>query len=168
MLKAGVLRGQRAISLGLVGLGAAMAAGAWLIPSEAGYAGVGPDFLPWLVALGLMVCGGLLLRQSWVYGFRLFMPPSGSERGNWVGFAWVSAGLLLNAALLTTLGFILSCALCFVCAVQGLREKNNASGGWRSVPKDALVGMAISAPVYWMFTKLLAINLPGLTATGWL
>jgi putative tricarboxylic transport membrane protein len=34
--------------------------------------------------------------------------------------------------------------------------------------KDALVGVAISAPVYWMFTKLLAINLPGLTSTGWL
>ena len=30
------------------------------------------------------------------------------------------------------------------------------------------IGAAIAAPVYWMFTKLLAINLPGLTSTGWL
>ena len=30
---------------------------------------------------------------------------------------------------------------------------------------DALV---IAAPVYWTFTQLLAINLPGLTNTGWL
>jgi len=29
-------------------------------------------------------------------------------------------------------------------------------------------GFAIAAPVYWMFSQLLAINLPGLTATGWL
>jgi putative tricarboxylic transport membrane protein len=34
--------------------------------------------------------------------------------------------------------------------------------------RDAGVGLAIAAPVYWMFTKLLAINLPGLTGTGWL
>ncbi|HQX58843.1 MAG TPA: tripartite tricarboxylate transporter TctB family protein, partial [Burkholderiaceae bacterium] len=31
-----------------------------------------------------------------------------------------------------------------------------------------LIGIAIAAPVYWMFTKLLAINLPGLTTTGWI
>ncbi|PZQ73744.1 MAG: tripartite tricarboxylate transporter TctB, partial [Variovorax paradoxus] len=31
-----------------------------------------------------------------------------------------------------------------------------------------LVGLAISAPVFWAFTKFLAINLPGLTATGWI
>ena len=33
---------------------------------------------------------------------------------------------------------------------------------------DSLIGIAISAPVYWMFTKALAISLPGLTTTGWL
>ena len=33
---------------------------------------------------------------------------------------------------------------------------------------DAAIGFAIAAPVYWMFTQLLAINLPGLTTTGWL
>jgi putative tricarboxylic transport membrane protein len=27
---------------------------------------------------------------------------------------------------------------------------------------------AISAPVFWMFTQFLAINLPGLTGTGWI
>ena len=38
-------------------------------------------------------------------------------------------------------------------------------GAWVS---HALVGMAIAAPVFWMFTKALAINLLGLTNTGWL
>ena len=33
---------------------------------------------------------------------------------------------------------------------------------------DAAIGAAIAAPVYWMFTKQLAINLPGLTNTGWI
>ena len=31
-----------------------------------------------------------------------------------------------------------------------------------------LTGLAISAPVFWAFTQFLAINLPGLTGTGWL
>ena len=34
--------------------------------------------------------------------------------------------------------------------------------------KDVITGLLISAPVFWMFTKFLAINLPGLTETGWL
>ena len=38
------------------------------IPSDAGYAGVGPDFLPWLVSAALFVCGALLLRQALVSG----------------------------------------------------------------------------------------------------
>jgi len=38
----------------------------------------------------------------------------------------------------------------------------------RSWLVDIASGAAIAAPVYWMFTKLLAINLPGLTATGWI
>lgn len=168
MLSPGSLRNQKAISLGLIALGIGMGVGAWFIPSDAGYAGVGPDFLPWLVSVALVVCGAVLLRQTLLGGFRLFVPPSGSEGGNWAGFAWVSAGLLLNALLLTRLGFILSCALCFVLAVQGLREKTPQARGLLGWVKDALVGVAISAPVYWMFTKLLAINLPGLTSTGWL
>ena len=33
---------------------------------------------------------------------------------------------------------------------------------------ELVLGIAIAAPVYWMFTQLLAINLPGLTTTGWI
>jgi putative tricarboxylic transport membrane protein len=28
--------------------------------------------------------------------------------------------------------------------------------------------MALSLPVFWLFTRLLKVNLPGLTGTGWL
>ena len=33
---------------------------------------------------------------------------------------------------------------------------------------DAATGFLIAAPAFWLFTKVLAINLPGLTGTGWL
>jgi putative tricarboxylic transport membrane protein len=95
--------------------------------------------------------------------------PSGADTGHWPGFVWVSIGLLANAALITTIGFILSCTLCFVLAVRGFRSSEGRLDlSLRALLVDALIGLAISAPVFWMFTQALAINLPGLTSSGWL
>jgi putative tricarboxylic transport membrane protein len=158
-----------AIGLGALALGAVIAVGAAQLPSEAGYGGVGPNFLPWVIGLSLMACGAVLAWQAASGGFRVMYEASGAAHGNWVGFAWVSAGILLNAATITTLGFILSCTLCFVLAVCGLKQ---AEGRLDLRPRfllaSAAIGFAVAAPVYWMFTQLLAINLPGLTQTGWL
>ncbi|MES2977064.1 MAG: tripartite tricarboxylate transporter TctB family protein [Pseudomonadota bacterium] len=160
---------QTVVGVGIVLLGAGLAAGALSIPAAAGYGGVGPNFLPWVVSLALLICGVFIVRESLTGGFRHLDAPGGEEKPYWTGFAWMSAGLLANAALITTIGFILSCALCFVLAVQGLRgsegHHDRGVGIWL---KNTLIGLAISAPVYWTFTQFLAINLPGLTSTGWL
>jgi putative tricarboxylic transport membrane protein len=160
---------QMLIGAGTLALGLLLAAGATQIASDAGYAGVGPNFLPWVVAAVLVVCGIFLLREAKSGGYRDMDEPSGAERGHWPGFVWVSAGVLLNAALITTIGFILSCTLCFLLAAQGFKSaEGRLDLGPVAWLKNAAIGFAIAAPVYWMFTKLLAINLPGLTATGWL
>lgn len=158
-----------AVGAGVTALGLALASGAVSIPAEAGYGGVGPNFLPWVVALVLTVCGLLIVREALTGGLRQMEAPPGSERAWWSGGVWVSAGLLANAALITTIGFIFSCALCYLLAVQGMRR---AQGQVASRPAvlavDVLTGLLIAAPVYWAFTQLLGINLPGLTETGWL
>jgi putative tricarboxylic transport membrane protein len=160
---------QTAIGAGTLALGALIIVGATMISTEAGYGGVGPNFLPWVVGVALVVSGGFLVYEARSGGFREMEAPSGAPRGDWLGFAWVSAGILLNALLITTLGFILSCALCFVLTVRGFCH---AEGRLDLSPRawlvDAAIGFAIAAPVYWMFTQLLGINLPGLTSTGWL
>jgi putative tricarboxylic transport membrane protein len=160
---------QTVIGIGVVLLALGLATGALSISSEAGYGGVGPNFLPWVVALALLLCGGFMLWESRTGGFRSLDEPTGAAKAYWPGFVWVSAGLLANAALITSIGFIFSCTLCFVLAVQGLR---GAQGDMDRRPvmwfKDVLIGLAISAPVYWTFTQFLAINLPGITGTGWL
>ena len=159
---------QTFVASGVLLLGLGLAAGAVSIPSAAGYGGVGPNFLPWLVSITLVVCGAFMLWESRTGGFRAMDEPDGVVPC-WSGFAWVSAGLLANAALITTIGFIFSCTLCFVLAVQGLRGAEGKSDlRPAKLVKDTLIGMAIAAPVYWMFTQFLAINLPGLTSTGWL
>ena len=150
----------------LTGLG--LAVGALKIPGEAGYGGVGPNFLPWMVAVVLTVCGILIVREAMTGGFREMGEPSGAERPWWPGLVWVSAGLLANAALITTIGFILSCSLCYLRAVQGLRRAQGQAAGASTIAVDALTGAAISAPVFWAFTQFLAINLPGLTNSGWI
>jgi len=154
-------------AVALTGLG--LAGGAISIPSEAGYGGVGPNFLPWVVAVVLTVCGVLIVREALAGGFKDMEPPTGAERAWWPGLVWVSAGLLLNAALITTIGFILSCGLCYLLAVQGLRRaQGQRASAPRALATDLVAGLVISAPVYWTFTKFLAINLPGLTASGWI
>ncbi len=162
-------RPQLLIGVGAVAAGLLLAGGATQIRSEAGYSGVGPNFLPWLVAVGLLICGGFMVWEAMSGGFRDMEEPTGAARGHWAGFARVTAGLLLNAALITSIGFIASCTLCFVLAVRGYKSaEGRLDLSPRAFAKDAAIGFAIAAPVYWMFTQLLAINLPGLTSTGWL
>ena len=160
---------QTLIGIGLLVVAGIIIAGALDFPSSSGYSGVGPNFLPWVVGCATLVCAVLVIWQARTGGYRHMEEPSGSDQGDW------AAGLLANAALITTIGFILSCALCFALAVRGLRVADHHAGvpadgaGFvaRTV-RDLVIGMAIAAPVYWMFTKFLAINLPGLTNTGWI
>ena len=160
---------QTLIGAGLVVLALSLAWGASTVSSEAGYGGVGPNFFPWVVSIALLICGSLCVVHALTGGFRVLEEGSGAERAHWKGFIWVSAGLLLNALLITTLGFILSCALCFVLSVRGFRSSEGELDlRLQAWIKDSLIGVAVAAPVFWMFTQLLAINLPGLTKTGWL
>lgn len=162
-------RRQWLVGLGTLALAAALAAGAWFIPSTAGYQGVGPNFLPWVVSGALALCGALLCWQAAHGGWRDMEAPSGAERGDWRAFGWVSAGVLAIAALITTIGFVLSCALGYLLAVRGLRgAEGRPAGSLRQTLVDALVGLAISAPVFWVFRKLLGLSLPALTAGGWI
>lgn len=161
---------QTVVGAGVLLVGVALAFGALSIPGNAGYGGVGPNFLPWVCAAVLALCGGWLVLEARSGGYHAMAAPSGGVRADWRAGVWVAAGLLLNAALITTLGFIFSCTLCYVLATQGLRRAAGQplAGLPRTWGIDLFTGLCISAPVYWVFTQFLAINLPGLTGTGWL
>jgi putative tricarboxylic transport membrane protein len=159
---------QAAVAGGVLLLGLAMAAGALDIPGEAGYGGVGPNFLPWLVAFALSACGLLMLREALTGGFRLMPEDGEATQAWWPGLVWVSAGLLVNAVLIERVGFVLGCAVCYLLAVQGLRRASGQAPGPGSMGSDLAWGLAIAAPVFWTFTQFLGINLPGLTGTGWI
>jgi putative tricarboxylic transport membrane protein len=161
---------QTLIGLAALAIGVLMAIGAAGIPSQAGYAGVGPNFLPWVVSVVLAACGlWLTLDARRPAGWRNVDEPSGAERGDWPALAWVCTGIAANALLLTRIGFVLACTACFMLAVRGLRlAEGKPHGGARGLVLDFVTGFLIAAPAYWLFTKALGINLPGLTGTGWL
>ena len=161
---------QTLIGLAALGIGAALAIGATSIPAQAGYAGVGPNFLPWVVAVVLGACGVWLTADARrPDGWRDMEPPSGAARGDWPAIAWVGAGIVANAALITSIGFVLACTACFMLAVRGLRgAEGKAHSGVRALVLDFVTGFLIAGPSYWVFTKLLGINLPGLTGSGWI
>ena len=52
---------------------------------DAGYGGVGANFLPWLVAAVLIICGVMIVRESLTGGFRELDEPSGAEHAYWPG-----------------------------------------------------------------------------------
>ncbi len=165
----GAQRRQALIGAGALVLGALMAWGATGISSEAGYAGVGPNVVPWVVALALVACGALLVWEAASGGWREMDEPSGAAEGDWRALAWVVGGLAANALLLERAGFIIACTVCFMMAVRGLRgSEGKPHGGARGLAIDAVTGMLIAAPAYWLFTKLLGMAMPGLTSTGWL
>ena len=113
---------QTLVGVGVVLIGLGLAVGAFSIPSAAGYGGVGPNFLPWLVSLSLLVCGGFIVWESRTGGFRAMDDAGGGPAPTGPALPGCRPGLLANAALITTIGFIFSCTLCFVLAVQGLRS----------------------------------------------
>ncbi|MEG0974035.1 MAG: tripartite tricarboxylate transporter TctB family protein [Comamonas sp.] len=161
---------QLAVGIGVLIIAGLLSWGALSIPSQAGYSGVGPDFLPWLSASVLGLCGLWLCWEALTGGFHHLDAPEGAQHGDWGALVWVCAGLLLNASLITSAGFIVSCTLCYAIATQGLRRATGQvrAGSGKTIATDVVVGMLISAPVFWVFTQFLAINLPGLTNTGWL
>jgi len=154
-----------AIGAGVLVLALLMALGAAQIKGEAGYAGAGPNFLPWLITALMALCGVQLLVVGW-RGSETVDAPDDPPR--WLATAWVSAGLLLNALLIEHAGFVLSCALLFALAARGFRVGADQRPGWAQLGSDFVGGLVVSAPVYWLFTKLLGLTLPGIVKGGWI
>jgi putative tricarboxylic transport membrane protein len=123
------------------------------IPQEAGYAGISARFFPTLISLFLAIVGSLLLYQALTGGLRGFTAPGETQR-DWRGAAYVGGGLLLHAALITKIGFVLSATILFALVARGF-------GSTKPV-RDAVTGACLALPVFWMFTRALDVSLPAL------
>jgi putative tricarboxylic transport membrane protein len=148
------------LSLGVVALGIAASFIAWNLPAAGGYARIGPNAVPVVVGLGLIALGGALLLECATGGWRNRTPDDPAERGEHpflpAAFAWVSAGLFAQMALIHTAGFVLAAAVLFACVARGF--------GSARPQRDAAVGLALGLAVFLFFVRFLNVNLPA----GWL
>lgn len=153
-------RAEVVLSLGVLALGAVAAAVAFGLPETSGYARVGPNFGPRFVAGGLVGCGLWLLAEAVTGGWREAVPENPAERGDHApqprAFAWVSAGLFAQMALIHSAGFVLAAGALFACVARGFGSTRPA--------RDIGGGLFIGIAVFVFFVKVLNVNLPA----GWL
>jgi len=143
-----------ALSLGVVALGIGVAAVTATLPSEGGYAGIGPNFIPAVVAAGIILLGVWLSIEAFSGGWRKREESSVAFHAS--PFLWVSAGLFAHMVLIGWAGFVIAGTVLFACVARGFNSHRPA--------RDAAIGLIFTLGIYLFFVKLLNVNLPA----GWL
>lgn len=135
-------------------MGCILAWGASRFPVEKGYSILGPQVIPYAVAVFLIFVGSVLGYQAMTGGFHRLEEGGPTTHAGRVGAAWVSAGLMAMSLLITVVGFVLSAALLFGMAARGFDSRHPV--------RDLGIGTALTLPVYWVFTSGLGVSLPSL------
>ena len=143
-----------------VGLGIATAIGTAQLPSAGGYARIGPNVAPAVIAGGLILLGIWLLYETLhrrLAQRRCRRPAARGEhafhRAPFSGSAPASSHEIL---LIHTGGFVLAQAALFACVARGF--------GSAKLPRDLAIGLVLGLSVFLFFVKFLNVNLPA----GWL
>jgi putative tricarboxylic transport membrane protein len=142
------------LALGVLALGAGSALVTASLPGEGGYAGIGPNFVPAMVAGGLIVLGAWLLFEALTGGWRNMAAHPDRFRAR--PFLWISAGLFAHMALIAAAGFVVAGALLFTCVARGF--------GSARFLRDLAIGVALALAIYFFFTQFLTVSLPA----GWM
>ena len=143
-----------ALSLGVVALGLGVAAVTASLPSEGGYAGIGPNFIPAVVGAGIILLGLWLSLEAFRGGWRDMAEHA--DVFEKYPFAWVSVGLFAHMALIGWAGFVIAGTVLFTCVAHGF--------GSRRIARDLALALVFTLAIYLFFVKLLNVGLPA----GWL
>jgi putative tricarboxylic transport membrane protein len=119
------------------------------IPVSPLYAKIGPTLFPYITAGGLAVLGVLLLVQALRGGWQ---PEEEREVAiDWRALGYVTAGLIVNVAVIDWLGFTAASTAMFVLVARGF-------GSGRPL-RDAAIGFATALAAYFGFAKALGVNI---------
>ena len=144
--------GEFVLALGLAALGAFILFETHTIAETTSYSGVGPRLFPYLIGIGLGACGVVLAWQALTGGWRNLPVDDDHAMPDWVAFATISAGIVLQMAIIGIAGFVIASAILFVLIARGY--------GSRRLLRDTLIALVLSTAVYLLFTKALGLNLP--------
>ncbi len=143
-------RGDLAIGAGIILLSLALAWQASVIPGSASYAQVGADVFPWIVSAMLFMLGIFLtlaaLRGGWSHEIE-----DAPESTDWRSLGWVALGLIINAAAIEYIGFILVSTVMFALIARGF--------GSTQPIRDAAIGFALALVSYVGFDRVLGYKI---------
>lgn len=132
---------------------------------QSAYARVGPQVFPYVIGAGLILIGGLLARDalkgSWPVIWVEADGDGTDRRELWRRMAsagLVGFGLVLNAALIKPLGFVVASTLMFALTTRAF--------GSRRLLFDLAVAAVFSGIIFLTFTYALKLPLPGGTLWG--
>ena len=132
------------LSLAVLSSGIAVAIGTAGLSGAGGYARIGPNVAPAVIAGGLILLGLWLLYEAVFGGWRNAVPDSPEARGEHdfspSAFIWVSIGLIAQMLLIHRAGFVLAQATLFTCVARGF--------GSRRYPRDFAIGLALGVAVF--------------------
>jgi putative tricarboxylic transport membrane protein len=145
--------GELLISFGLIALGSYVVYDTGSIAETQGYAQIGPRLFPYLIGVGLTLCGAVLGWHALSGGWR-DVPLDQEQHGapDWLAFVIISAGIVLHMVIIGWAGFIIASALLFILVARGF--------GSRRGVRDALLGIAVAVIVFFIFTMGLGLSLP--------
>ena len=147
--------GELFLGFALVLLGTLILTGTLSITVAPAYSRVGPRVFPFVVAAGMIVLGILYAIESW----KGAQTPAEDHPVNLWPIVLISGGIIVDALLMPSLGFILSSTILFVLVAVGF--------GSRRYLRDGLVGLALSAVAYVTFMYGLGLRLPAGPFAGW-
>jgi putative tricarboxylic transport membrane protein len=132
---------------------------------QSAYARVGPQVFPYVIGAGLILIGGLLARDalkgSWSVTWAEADDTGSARQALWRRMSsagLVGLGLVLNAALIKPLGFVVASTLMFAFTTRAF--------GSRRLLFDLAVAAVFSGLIFVIFTYALKLPLPGGTLWG--
>lgn len=144
-------RSRLLLALGIAGLGVFVGIEAASISVAPSYARIGPTFFPWIIGGGLFVIG-LVLAWLTVSGTWVGEADAKAEPLDAQALALVAVGLALQAALMIPAGFIIASTVLFCFATRAF--------GSRTIVRDIVLALVLTAITYGVFTFGLGLQLP--------
>lgn len=153
-------RHQAYLAIGVMILGLIMAFQITGMSAGAGYARVGPQFFPSLIAAGLIISGGaLMLKSTRSLGHADPADQQGDEdvpaapEAEWRGFILVSGALIAHMALIGLIGFTLAAWLLCYGVCRALDTPHRA--------RDLFISLALASALFHLF-RILGVALPAI------
>ena len=148
------MAGALAVAAAVCALGAFYIGGVFSIAGDAQYAGVGPRVFPIIIGSALLMLGitfGASVRRD--------ASAAAGEPVRHAAIGWIVGGLALAVVAMQPLGFPVAAAIVFSLTARGF--------GSRRLVRDVVMGMALGALVYVVFSRGLGVSLPGGVFTTW-